>query len=83
MCAAPSTVEAAPAFALPPLSREQLRVVERVAELAGERFAQRAAEYDEESKFPSENFQDLREGVWSRSARLRDRSRLQIPAPPA
>jgi alkylation response protein AidB-like acyl-CoA dehydrogenase len=61
VCAAPSTVEAAPAFALPPLSPEQLRVVERVAALARERFAQRAAEYDDESKFPSENFEDLRE----------------------
>ncbi len=38
-----------------------LELVERVARLSRERFASRAARYDEESIFPAENYQDLRE----------------------
>jgi alkylation response protein AidB-like acyl-CoA dehydrogenase len=58
--APPSTVKISRTFALPALSSEQLRIIEQVAALARERFAQRAAYYDEESCFPTENFQDLR-----------------------
>lgn len=45
---------------LPPLNPEQRAVVERVATLSRERFAQRAARYDAESIFPTENYEDLR-----------------------
>lgn len=48
-----------PAFQLPPLSPEQRALVERVAGLAREHFALRAARYDAESSFPTENYQDL------------------------
>ena len=47
-------------FQLPPLSPEQREVVERVATLSRERLAPRAARYDAESIFPTENYQDLR-----------------------
>ena len=47
-------------FQLPPLSPEQRALVERVAALSRERFAPRAARYDAESSFPTENYQDLR-----------------------
>ena len=46
-------------FPLPPLTDEQRRVVERVAALARERFAPRAARYDADSTFPYENYADL------------------------
>ncbi|MFQ6029831.1 MAG: acyl-CoA dehydrogenase family protein [Dehalococcoidia bacterium] len=44
--------------ALPP---EPADLVERVAALSREKFAPRAAQYDEDSSFPFENYQDLRE----------------------
>jgi alkylation response protein AidB-like acyl-CoA dehydrogenase len=48
-------------FPLPPLTEAQRDVIERVAALARERFAPRAARYDAESSFPYENYRDLRE----------------------
>ena len=42
-----------------PLSTEQWGIVERVATLASERFAPRAARYDAEASFPIENYRDL------------------------
>ncbi len=48
-------------FPLPPLRPEQLALVESVRTLARERFAPRAAWYDEQSRFPVENYQDLRD----------------------
>ncbi|HET8533767.1 MAG TPA: acyl-CoA dehydrogenase family protein, partial [Methylomirabilota bacterium] len=48
-------------FPLPPLTDEQRRVVERVAALAREHFAPRAARYDADSTFPYENYADLHE----------------------
>jgi alkylation response protein AidB-like acyl-CoA dehydrogenase len=45
----------------PPLGPEQRELVARVAALARERFAPRAARYDAESIFPAENYRDLRE----------------------
>ncbi len=47
-------------FPLPPLTDEQAAIVERMATLARERFAARAARYDAESSFPYENYADLR-----------------------
>jgi alkylation response protein AidB-like acyl-CoA dehydrogenase len=44
---------------LVPLSAAQREIVERVASLAHERFAPRAAGYDAESRFPVENYRDL------------------------
>ena len=41
------------------LSAEQREIVERAATLARERFAPRAARYDEEASFPFENYRDL------------------------
>lgn len=49
-----------PMFQLPPLTQEQRALVEKVATLSRERFAPRAARYDAESSFPTENYQDLR-----------------------
>lgn len=49
-----------PMFQLPPLAPEQRALVEKVATLSRERFAPRAARYDAESSFPTENYQDLR-----------------------
>ncbi len=46
---------------LAPLTAEQRALVDRVASLSRERFSPRAARYDEESSFPFENYQDLRE----------------------
>ena len=46
-------------FPLPPLTDEQTHVVDRMARLARERFAPRAATYDAESSFPYENYADL------------------------
>lgn len=43
------------------LSTEGREVVERVAVLARERFARRAARHDAEASFPAENYRDLRE----------------------
>lgn len=43
------------------LGAEQRALIEKVATLARERFAARAARYDAESRFPAENYQDLRE----------------------
>ena len=40
-------------------SPHDTKVVDRIAELATERFAGRAARYDSESSFPFENYQDL------------------------
>ncbi|HTD80428.1 MAG TPA: acyl-CoA dehydrogenase family protein, partial [Chloroflexota bacterium] len=42
-----------------PLSTAQRDLVERVAMLARDRFAPRAARYDDESSFPVENYADL------------------------
>ncbi len=51
-------------FPLPPLTDEQSALIGRVARLARERFAPRAAKYDAESSFPYENYADLhREGL--------------------
>ena len=47
-------------FLPPPLSPEQLEIVERTATLARERFFERAARYDQEATFPFENYDDLR-----------------------
>ena len=46
-------------FPLPPLTDAQAGVVDRMARLARERFAARAAKYDAESSFPYENYADL------------------------
>jgi alkylation response protein AidB-like acyl-CoA dehydrogenase len=46
--------------ALPPLHDAQREIVDRMATLARERFADRAARYDAESSFPYENYEDLR-----------------------
>jgi alkylation response protein AidB-like acyl-CoA dehydrogenase len=46
-------------FPIPPLTETQRSIVERAAALARERFAARAAHYDAESAFPSENYRDL------------------------
>jgi alkylation response protein AidB-like acyl-CoA dehydrogenase len=46
-------------FPLPPLTAEQRDIIDRAARLARERFAARAARYDEESSFPYENYADL------------------------
>jgi alkylation response protein AidB-like acyl-CoA dehydrogenase len=43
-----------------PLAADQRALVERVAALSRERFAPRAARYDAESIFPTENYADLR-----------------------
>ena len=45
---------------LPALSAESQALVERVRTLARDRFAARAARYDAESLFPTENYADLR-----------------------
>ena len=51
-------------FPLPPLADAQAAVIDRMARLARERFAPRAATYDAESSFPYENYADLhREGL--------------------
>lgn len=42
-----------------PLSADRRDVVERVASLSRERFAPRAARYDAEASFPTENYRDL------------------------
>lgn len=47
-------------FPLPPLGPEQRAIVDRLAALSRERFAPRAARYDAEAIFPTENYQDLR-----------------------
>ena len=46
------------AFRLDP---EQAALLDRVRDLAATRFAPRAAEYDRDARFPTENYQDLRE----------------------
>lgn len=46
------------AFRLDP---EQSALLDRVRTLAATRFAPRAAEYDREARFPTENYQDLRD----------------------
>lgn len=46
-------------FPSPPLSAEQLEIVERAATLARECFPSRAARYDAEASFPFENYADL------------------------
>ncbi len=47
-------------FPLPPLSPAERAIVDRVASLSRERFASRAARYDAEAIFPTENYEDLR-----------------------
>ncbi|MBI2555442.1 MAG: acyl-CoA/acyl-ACP dehydrogenase [Candidatus Rokubacteria bacterium] len=47
-------------FPLPPLRPEQRALVQQVTALSRERFAPRAARYDAESVFPTENYEDLR-----------------------
>jgi alkylation response protein AidB-like acyl-CoA dehydrogenase len=42
-----------------PLTSEQRALIERVATLSRERFAPRAARYDAEASFPTENYRDL------------------------
>ena len=44
---------------LVPLGAEQRALIEQAAELSRERFAKRAARYDADSTFPTENFRDL------------------------
>lgn len=46
-------------FPLPPLQAEQHTIIEKAATLAQQHFAERAARYDSESSFPSENYHDL------------------------
>jgi butyryl-CoA dehydrogenase len=46
-------------FPLPPLRPEQRALVESMQVLAAERFRPRAAQYDEESSFPHENYREL------------------------
>jgi alkylation response protein AidB-like acyl-CoA dehydrogenase len=46
-------------FPLPPLTDAQSDLIGRMARLARERFAPRAARYDAESSFPYENYADL------------------------
>ena len=41
--------------------RHDRKLVDKVSELARERFAPRAERYDSEASFPFENYQDLRE----------------------
>ncbi len=51
-------------FPLPPLTDAQTAVIDRVAALARDRFAARAATHDAESSFPYDNYRDLhREGL--------------------
>jgi alkylation response protein AidB-like acyl-CoA dehydrogenase len=50
-----------PALLSPYLRPEQQEIIEKVASLARENFASRAAAYDAGSIFPAENYQDLRE----------------------
>ncbi len=40
---------------------DQQSLVDKVSKLSRERFAGRASQYDIESKFPKENYDDLRE----------------------
>ena len=43
------------------LDPEQQKIVSKVSQLAKEKFARRAARYDDEASFPIENYEELRD----------------------